>query len=134
MLIAPVCSVILKLNVALRPSITALAIEKVICDAMRTLSGTTMCSTCLADIDEGDELARSYANLWSAMGLGVLLGPLLAARVVRTTGSPRHAFTASAVVAMTQLVLELFFLEETLAVEERARTACAGLSAAGGWR
>merc|ERR1711924_376725 len=92
MLLSPAAAALLKLNVARSPSVWSLFLEKLLCDALRTLSGTTMCSVCLSDLDEGSQLARSFANLWSAMGMGVLLGPLVASSVVSFTGKARHAF------------------------------------------
>lgn len=78
-----------------------------------------MCSACLSDLESGEALAKSFANLWSSMGLGVILGPLVAARVVSTTGQTHHAYTASALIALVQLVLETAFLQETLVPSKR---------------
>ena len=44
MLISPVVSALLKALVAWRPGLLALTLEKVVCDTLRTVSGTTMCA------------------------------------------------------------------------------------------
>jgi len=50
---------------------------------------------------------------------GVIAGPVLASSVVSFTGNPKHAFTASALVAGIQLLTEYNFLQETHPLELR---------------
>ena len=53
MLVSPVVSAVLKALVAWRPGLLTLTLEKVLCDTLRTISGTTMCAQALRETRAG---------------------------------------------------------------------------------
>merc|ERR1712100_675028 len=95
MLIGPALCLPLKLLAAVRPTINVLLLERVVCDALRTLSGTTMSYTCLADLYTGGAYTYALTQLSSATGLAIVLAPLVSSLCARL-GSARVAFGLSA--------------------------------------
>jgi MFS family permease len=96
-----------------------LALERVICGALATVSGSTLCSAVLSDLysDEGERAAAS-AVLGSWAGIGVILGPWLGGRVLGSGATPAACFGLAGVLAVAQLAL-LRRLPETLPAARR---------------
>ena len=68
MLCSPIACVLLKTWVYLSPSLTSLSVEKIICDGLRTLSGSTMCAAALSDLLSGEDLAVAFGELYACAG------------------------------------------------------------------
>eukprot|EP00729_Bicosta_minor_P006370 gene6370-4414_t len=60
MLLSPIMNIVMKTMVALNPSIWTLSLEKVFCDGLRTMSGTTMATNSLMDLLEGKDLMEAF--------------------------------------------------------------------------
>lgn len=92
LLVGPLSNVLLKSLVAIHPSIATIALERVLCGAFTTVSGSTTCFAVLTDITSGQELALSGTTLGAYMGLGCVLGPLLGGELLARTKSARTSF------------------------------------------
>lgn len=120
MLLTPAAVLPLKLLTALHPTASVLLLERVVCDALRTLGGTTMAYAYLADLWHGKEYTGALGQLNVATGLGIVVAPLLASMMMGANGShPRKAYIAAALLAAVHFLVGLCFLEET--VDLRAR-------------
>ena len=107
-----------------------LALERIVCGALSTVSGSTLCSAVLSDVftDEVERAAAS-AQLGACAGVGVILGPmlggLLLARGSSGGGGPRGGtaacFGAAAALAAAQLALVATRMPETLPPGPRRR-------------
>lgn len=53
---------------AANPSLFFLTIEKVVCDGLRTISGSTMVGAAFSDALDGPDLAEAFGNLESYAG------------------------------------------------------------------
>lgn len=116
---APLVSVILKTAVFLKPSTLTIAAER-ISGACTTIGGSTSCAAALADIlSDSKQLSQAYSSLGTAAGLGVILGPLVGAYAIGSSGNPRRAFAAGAVLSGLQLALVSSQIPETLRPENR---------------
>eukprot|EP00928_Gymnodinium_smaydae_P080474 TRINITY_DN64161_c0_g1_i1.p1 TRINITY_DN64161_c0_g1~~TRINITY_DN64161_c0_g1_i1.p1 ORF type:complete len:504 (+),score=91.80 TRINITY_DN64161_c0_g1_i1:60-1571(+) len=115
MLASPIACVVLKSWVAVRPSILSLSCEKIVCDSLRTLSGSTMCAAALMDVLRGDEMAGAFGELYSWGGVSMVAAPFIAGMLPTSRGT----FALSAVAATAQLGAELRLLQETLPAEKR---------------
>lgn len=113
MLLAPAVALPLKTAVAIWPSVTMLLVERVVCDAFRTLGGTTMSYACLCDRYHGEAYTKALGQLNSATGLGIVMAPLVASVLMGSSGNPRRAYLASAALAVFHLAVGLSTLEET---------------------
>lgn len=111
MLLGPALSLPMKAAAALQPSIGMLLAERVVCDAMRTLGGTTMAYVCMADLYDGEAYTRALAWLGSASGLAMVLAPLVSSGSARLR--PRRAFLAAGWLAAAHLAMGTAFLVET---------------------
>ena len=92
LLMGPLSNVLLKSLVAAYPSVTTIALERVLCGAFTTVSGTTTCFAVLSDVSSGQELALAGTTLGAYMGLGCVLGPLLGGELLARTKSARTSF------------------------------------------
>jgi MFS family permease len=123
---APAFSILLKLLVFFKPSLSTIALERCLGGATTTLGGSTTCSSALADIvDDPQELGQAYALFGTAAGLGVMIGPLFGAFMNRTLGrllgtGAKTAYLAGAVVSAVQLGLSITQIEESLDVKDRS--------------
>ena len=106
MMLSPYAAIILKAWVLFSPSITSLTVERIVCDGLRTLSGTTMGSAAVTDLVPADQLGKAFSALWSSMGIAIILSPLVASRL-----SARGSYFASIGLAGIQLVSDQFFLQ-----------------------
>lgn len=70
-----------------------------------------------ADVSEPSQKTRNFAVVYSAVGIGMILGSLLAGLVVRF--GTRAPFWLSVCVAVANFLLILFFFPETLKPERR---------------
>jgi MFS family permease len=118
-LAAPIACMVLKLAAALNPTLPVLTAEKVICDGLRTLCGTTMCTAALSDLCSGSELAEAFGMMYSWAGVGITLSPFISGRLTASTGSLTAPFFFSAAMAAVQLVVEMLLMEETLPEDKR---------------
>jgi len=113
LLLSPVVSVLLKLNAFRNPSLRNLAMERIISGAATTLSGTTSSSSALSDIcPTSTSLSLATAQLGTAAGLGVLLGPQLGNAVASRRGA-RQALLAGVAISAIQFVLVLTTVKES---------------------
>ena len=113
MVIAPYAAIILKTWVLMAPSVFSLTVERIVCDGLRTMSGTTMGSAAITDLVPKDQIGKAMSGLWSYMGLAIIGAPLLASRL-----STRGTYQVAILVALGQLVADQFYLKETLRKEE----------------
>ena len=65
MVLSPYAALILKSWVLLRPSLLSLTVERVVCDGLRTLSGTTMGSAAITDLVEPSQLGKANARMFA---------------------------------------------------------------------
>eukprot|EP00943_MAST-04B_sp_MAST-4B-sp1_P005875 g5875.t1 len=113
MVLAPYAAIVLKSWVLMAPSVFSLTVERIVCDGLRTMSGTTMGSAAITDIVPKDQIGKAMSGLWSWMGLAIIGAPLLASRL-----STRGTYQVAILVALGQLVADQFYLKETLKKEE----------------
>jgi len=118
-MLSPLASVALKALFVLRPSPLTLGLEAVVCDGLRVISGSTICSAALTDLLSGQELSAAFSTQLAVSGLSVVVGPLVASAVISRTGSMYAPFAVAAVAAGGMLLADCLLLEETL--EEDAR-------------
>jgi MFS family permease len=116
---SPTINCLLKMMVALNPSLAMIGIERVIDGAVTTLAGSTTCSAMLSDLYSGKDLATAYATLGSAAGLGVIGGAFVSGRLLAAGASPRQLFGFASLVAGAQVVICSTYLSETLAEDKR---------------
>ena len=122
---APIFSILLKLLVFLKPSLTTVALERCLGGATTTLGGSTTCGSTLADlVEDPQELGQSYALMGTAAGLGVMIGPLFGAFVNQVIGpilgtGERTAYLAGALVSSIQLGIVMTQIDETLHLKDR---------------
>ena len=114
MVIAPYAALVLKTIVLMFPSVSTLTLERIVCDGLRTMSGTTMGSAAITDLVPKDQLGKAYSELWAWMGMAIIGSPLLASRM-----SARGSYVAALLLASVQLVADQFYLKETLPREKR---------------
>jgi len=132
--LGPGSHAVLKLLTFMNPgSLYQTSAEHVVCKACSTLSQTTACSAAITDVlrdrlDSKDEavaaaakrtMSAEFAKMGSMAGLGVIVGPLLAGRVMKAFGSFRHAFLLGAASGMAQLLYVYLFVKETLPLARR---------------
>ena len=70
LMLGPIANILLKALVAIRPTVGNLMLERVLCGALTTVSGSTTCSAVISDLGTGKGLALKGANLGSWAGLG----------------------------------------------------------------
>ena len=76
-MLAPYANIILKTCVIFNPTIISLTIERIVCDGLRTLAGSTMGMAAMGDIVPRNELAQASANMAVCMGVGLLFSPVI---------------------------------------------------------
>jgi MFS family permease len=81
------------------PSLVSLTVERIVCDGLRTLSGSTMGAAAVADLVPKSQLAKGFSGLWSRMGVAIIGGPLLASRL-----TARQSYKAAIFFAVLTLV------------------------------
>lgn len=114
MLAAPAVGFFMRLLAAARPAAWTLHLERVTCDAARAFAGTTMCYASLADIyGRTPELMAAVARCNSAMGLGMVLAPLVSSLAARCGRGARAAVALAALLSAVQLAVEMRTLRET---------------------
>lgn len=119
MLLAPASGIAARLMVLFKPSALVLFVERVVSDAGRAFAGTTMCYAALADLyGGGPGLVPAVARCNSAMGVGMVLAPLLSSAVAWRGGGPRAVVATGAAVTLLQLVIEWRCLRETRSCQE----------------
>ena len=114
LLLAPYANIVLKTLVIARPRIWTLTLERLICDGLRTLCGSTMGKAMMTDIVPRDELAQSSAALAVCMGIGLIGAPALSSAL-----SPIQTFYGAIVFSVAQLVIDTVYLKESLPAEQR---------------
>ena len=117
MMLSPIACIVLKTWCALKPSVLALTLEKILCDALRTMSGSTMCKAALSDLCRGEEYSLAIGNLYSWAGVAIIGGPFVSSLIP----NPRVTFGISAVWAVVQFMAESLYLKETLPPQKRTR-------------
>ena len=115
LLVGPVANFFLKLMVATYPSVPTMMLERSICGALTTASGSTTCSAVLSDLRSGKSLAVSGAGLGAYAGIGCVLGPFIGGQLLARTGSVRLPFYAAALVALADIRAVLSGFDETMA-------------------
>jgi MFS family permease len=118
MLIGPALTLPFKILAAVRPTLPVLLAERVVCDALRTMTGTTMVYTCLSDLYAGTDYTQALANLSAATGLAIVGAPLVSGFCSRL-GSPRLAYVFSSLLSALHLAVGLQCLPETLTVKKK---------------
>jgi hypothetical protein len=98
------------LQVLYAPTVTSLTVERVVCDGLRTLSGSTMGAAAVADLMPGSQLSKGFSGLWSRMGIALILSPLIASRL-----SARMSYKAAILFALFQVGMLLSLSPCTLA-------------------
>ncbi|CAK9109187.1 Polyubiquitin [Durusdinium trenchii] len=114
MISLPAITLPLKLLAAKFPTPRILQLDRVLGDSLRTLCGTTMTMSSLADLYQGQKYAAALGFLQTATGVGLVLGPQLSKLLMGTGGQrPRLCFLAAAALAALHLALAQRYLEET---------------------
>lgn len=114
MLVLPAVSLPLKLLAACFPTPQLLQLDRVVGDSLRTLCGTTMTMSCLADLYQGQQYAVALGYLQSATGAAIILAPQLASMLMGREGRfPRRCYIFAALLAVLHLALAWRGLEET---------------------
>jgi len=111
MIAACAVAVPFKAMAAIRPTASILFMERVFCDAMRTVGGTTMAYACLSDLHTGDAYTQALTRLSGATGTAIVIAPLVAAWLDRR--GPRFTFAVAALLSSVQFVLSWVLLKET---------------------
>ena len=114
MMLSPYAAIILKTWVLLRPSLFSLTVERVVCDGLRTLSGTTMANAAITDLVEPNQLRAAFSSMYMYLGASIIAGPLLASQM-----SARGTYVAAIALATVQLYTDQFWLQETLQEEDK---------------
>jgi len=114
LLMGPIANFVFKGLVALNPTARNLMLERIICGALTTMSGSTTCSAVLSDLTSGQGLAIQGAGLGSYAGLGCILGPFIGGQLIARTGNLRLPFAVGSITAGLQLLMVLSRFEETL--------------------
>jgi DHA1 family tetracycline resistance protein-like MFS transporter len=114
MMLSPYAAILLKSWVLYKPSLLSLSVERVVCDGLRTLSGTTMANAAVTDLVEPHQLRQSFSTMYTALGAAIVVGPLIASRM-----SARATYAASIGLACIQLYTDQFWLEETLPTSQQ---------------
>ena len=114
LLLAPICNIVLKSWVVMQPSIISLTIERIICDGLRTLAGSTLGMAMATDIVDRSELAQTGANMSVCLGIGLLASPIISSFL-----SPIQTFQAAVAMAVVQLLTDSFLMKESLRPEDR---------------
>eukprot|EP00946_MAST-07B_sp_MAST-7B-sp1_P005178 g5178.t1 len=114
MVLSPYAALILKSWVLLRPSLLSLTVERVVCDGLRTLSGTTMGSAAITDLVEPSQLGKANARMFSYIGIAIFGAPLAASVM-----SARASYMAAIGLAGVQLYTDSVLLQETLPEAQR---------------
>eukprot|EP00949_MAST-11_sp_MAST-11-sp1_P001029 g1029.t1 len=115
MMMSPAVNIVLKSLVLLKPSLLTLTIEKIFCDATRTMAGSTMSKAAICDIVSGEDLGAAIGQLYTWAGASVTIAPLVAAYLqTRKGGSWRQPYTLAALLALVTLCGQHFFMEDTL--------------------
>ncbi len=114
LLLAPYANIVLKSWVVLQPSILSLTVERIICDGLRTLAGSTLGMAMATDIVDRSELAQTGANLSVCLGIGLICSPIISSFL-----SPIGTFKASVAMALVQLMTDTFLMKESLRPEDR---------------
>ena len=117
LMLSPYAALVLKSWVLVKPSILSLTVERIVCDGLRTLCGSTMGQTAITDIVEPSEVAKEFSSLYAYMGAAIVASPLIASRM-----SSRATYVAAIALAGIQLYTDHFYLKETLAPEDRKKT------------
>jgi MFS family permease len=114
MLMAPYFAVILKTWVLINPSLLSITVEKMVCDGLRTITGTTMGGAAVSDLCSGKELAVETAGLFGALGASIVLGPLIGSQL-----SINGSYQLAIVAAAGQLYCDQTYLDETLSDDKK---------------
>ena len=114
LLLAPYANIVLKSWVILQPSLVSLSVERIICDGLRTLAGSTLGMAMATDIVPRSELAQTGANLSVCLGIGLIASPIISSFL-----SPIGTFKAAVAMAVVQLLTDTFLMKESLRPEDR---------------
>lgn len=120
MTLSPVICTFLKGLVLINPSLFTISLEKIVCDGLRVICGTTQCGAALTDIygTNPKTLAKAYGRLLAGAGISILASPVIAGFLEqRFTWRGPYAVT----VALAGLLsfFDYFYLEETVNDENR---------------
>jgi len=116
MMLSPYAAIVLKTWVLLKPSVLSLTIERVVCDGLRTLSGTTMANAAVTDLVAPDQLRAAFSTMYTYLGAAIIVGPLVASRM-----SARGTYVGAIILASIQLYTDQVWLEETLDPRQRRK-------------
>ena len=114
MIMAPYAAIVLKILVLLKPSVMMLTVERIVCDLLRVISGTTMGQVAINDIVPRDSLSVAYAQQQAYTAIGILGAPLIGSLM-----SARGTYYAAIALAAVQLASDQFMLKETLPKDQR---------------
>lgn len=116
-LVGLACYVLLSVLCAEAPSIYVLLPLRVV-QGVCSAAGVVLARAIVRDLAAGVEAARAFSRLMLITGLAPILAPLLGAQLLRVT-SWRGIFFALAALGATILVLQAFYLPETLPPSRR---------------
>jgi MFS family permease len=114
MIIGSYFAIVLKAWVLFKPSLTSITVEKMVCDGLRTLTGSTMGTAAVSDLCSGNEMAVETAGIFGAMGGAILAAPLVGSQL-----SAAGSYKLSIAAAAAQLVMDSRYLTETLVEGQR---------------
>jgi len=113
MILSPIMNLVMKSLVIVNPSLLTISLEKIFCDGLRTISGTTMMKCALMDsIKDRRELGTAFGWITTYVGLVVLVMPQLAGRLSQG-GKHTAPYKAALAVSAMHLAGLLFAMKET---------------------
>ena len=108
MIMAPYAAIVLKILVLLKPSVLMLTVERIVCDLLRVISGTTMGQVAINDLVPREGLSVAYAQQQAYTAIGILGAPLIGSLM-----SAEGTYYAAIALAAVQLASDQFMLKET---------------------
>jgi MFS family permease len=119
-MVGPLTNAIGNLLASLFPSnLPLFACTRVICKAMATLSGSTVCAAALSDCASGDALSVAHARLGSCASLGVVLGPLMGTAMLGRGMAVTSVYLVQSLAGFLHAAIVAFLIRETLPRSDR---------------
>ena len=118
MCLSPVVCTFLKALVLIRPTLFTISLEKIICDGLRPLCGTTMVNAALADTVPREELKQAFASMLAYVGISVVGGPLIGGALQARFGSSGPYLLAT-ILSIGLAYMNINYLEETLQEDKK---------------
>jgi DHA1 family tetracycline resistance protein-like MFS transporter len=130
--LGPVANVVLSvLQIRFQTSIPMAFAQRVICQSLSTVSGSTIGSAVLSDVVSGNKYSEALGKLASFAGVGVIIGPLLSGALMTRFPEHQHvavAFGVRVAVSASTVAYLALCLPETLPKSKRRPFSLAGVN------